>query len=365
MTAEPRAGSPASRGLAMPPEWVEHAATWLAWPHDPLTWVAGIEPAEAAFLEMIEALVPGERVELVVRDQAQAKRVLEHLGARGIEGQVAGARIGAEPGAGTVRLHPMGHVDAWIRDYGPTFVRDPAGTLAAIDWTFDAWGGKYETLAEDDRLAAPIAEVAGAEHVRVEAVMEGGSIDVDGRGTLLTTEQCLLNENRNPELSRDEIEQLLVDHLGIGTVLWLGQGIEGDDTDGHVDDVARFTEAGPVVLATEDDPADPNHAALSENLARLSTMTDARGRSIEVVELPMPEAVRFEGQRYPASYANFYVANEVVLLPVYDDPNDAVAAERLADLFPGRQIAPIDCRSLIVGMGACHCLTQQQPARSG
>ncbi len=348
MTLVPSPGSPADQGFTMPAEWAPHEATWLAWPRDPLTWVAGIEAAEQAFLAMVEALAPGERVEILVHDADQRERVEGLLAKRGIAGP---------------RLHVVRHVDSWVRDYGPTFVIDEAdGRLGAIDWTFDAWGGKYDALKADDRLGAWIAEAAGAERFRVDAVMEGGSIDVDGQGTLLTTEQCLLNDNRNPELTREEIERLLADHVGARTVLWLGKGIVGDDTDGHVDDIARFVATGKVVACSEEDPTSPNHEPLQANLDRLSTMTDARGRSLEVIELPMPAPVTWEGDPVPASYANFYIGEEAVLVPIYDDPSDTAALELLEDLLPERRVAPIPAQDLIVGMGACHCLTQQQPA---
>lgn len=348
MTASPSPGSPADQGFTMPAEWAPHEATWLAWPRDPLTWVAGIEAAEQAFLAMVQALSPGERVEILVHDQRQRDHVQARLTERAID---------------DARLHVVGHVDSWVRDYGPTFVIDDASQrLGAIDWTFDAWGGKYEALEADDRLGAWIAETAGARRFRVDAVMEGGSIDVDGQGTVLTTEQCLLNDNRNPALSQEDVERLLVDHLGVETVLWLGDGIVGDDTDGHVDDVARFVAPGTVVACVEEDPASPNHAPLQDNLDRLSTMTDARGRSLEVVELPMPRPVLWEGEPLPASYANFYLGDQAVLVPTFDDPADEEALELIGELFPEREARAIRATDLIVGMGACHCLTQQQPA---
>lgn len=351
----------------MPAEWSPHEATWLAWPHDPQTWIAGIEPAEDAFLDMIEALAPGERVELLAHDEAQARTIEARLDDRGLDQLQAppepeDAARQTVPDRGVVRIHVAGHADCWVRDYGPTFVVDEeTDRLAAIDWTFDAWGGKYETLAEDDRLGAFIAATAGAEHVRVDATMEGGSFDVDGEGRLLTTEQCLLHENRNPELSRAEIETLLAEHLGVQEVCWLGEGIVGDDTDGHVDDVARFAGPSTVLAAVEPDASDPNHEPLAENLRRLTAWAEAREDPVEIVELPMPDPVVFEGQRFPASYANLYIGNETVLVPVYDDPADAQALDHVRACFPKRSVAPIDAEPLIVGMGACHCLTQQVP----
>lgn len=339
--------SPAARGYRMPAEWEPHRATWLAWPRDPLTWINGVDRAENVFVAMVRALSAGEVVELLVHDEATRERVAERL---------------AEEGIANTRLHVAGHVDSWVRDYGPTFlVNDTTGERLGVDWTFNAWGDKYETLKQDDRLGAFICEAAGVEHLRVDAVMEGGSIEVNGRGTVLTTEQCLLNANRNPSMDRAAIEQLLLDHLGATKVLWLADGIEGDDTDGHVDDLTRFVGPRTVVTAVEEDERSPNHAPLRENRKRLASMTDQDGRPLEVVELPMPAYEDDDEGALPASYANFLIGNEAVLLPVFDDANDARAQRILEELFPDRRVVPIVSNDLIVGMGSCHCLSQQEP----
>lgn len=339
--------TPASLGYRMPAEWEPQASTWLAWPHDPLTWVQGIDVAEEAYLAMLHALTPSQPVDLLVTDARMRDRVADRL---------------QEEGIVNVRLHPADHADSWLRDTGPTFLTHrTSDALAAVNWRFNAWGGKYDTLLRDDRLGGVIAELAGARRFDVRAVMEGGSFEVNGAGTVLTTEQCLLNPNRNPSLDREALERLLCDHLGAEKVLWLGEGIAGDDTDGHVDDIARFVDPRTVVACVEPDASDPNHAPLAENLARLARMTDQDGRPLRVVELPMPSPVGDDEGRVPASYANFLVANEVVLLPTYDDPNDARARAILEKVFPGRRVVGVPSRPLIFGMGACHCLSQQQP----
>jgi agmatine deiminase len=335
-----------------PAEWEPHRATWLAWPHKEASWPGLLHRIPPLFVEMVRALATGERVEILVRDDedaAEVKRLLEEAGA----------------GMDRVGLHAIPTDDAWIRDHGPTFVarRDPAG-LVAVDWDYNAWGGKYPPWDQDVKVARRIAAHLGVERCCGGIILEGGSIDGDGDGTILTTESCLLNPNRNPELSRADIEDRLRRFLGAQRILWLGDGIVGDDTDGHVDDLTRFVAPGVVVTVVEDDPSDANHEALAENLRRLEAMEDARGRRLTVVKLPMPAPVLWEGQRLPASYANFYVANAVVLVPVFDDPRDGMALDTLARLFPNRRVVPIPARDLVWGLGACHCLTQQEPCMS-
>jgi agmatine deiminase len=254
--------------------------------------------------------------------------------------------------------------DAWIRDHGPIFVVHEERGLAITDWRYNAWGGKYPPYDLDDAVPSRLNETLRLPAFEPGIVLEGGSIDVNGCGTLLTTESCLLNLNRNPGLTRRDIEAVLRDSLGASNVLWLGDGIVGDDTDGHVDDLTRFVGPSTVVTAVEQDPADDNHRALQDNLLRLRSMKDEAGRPLEVVTLPMPPAVYHEGQRLPASYANFYIGNGAVLVPVFGHHRDEVACETLARLFPTRAIAPIDCTDLVQGLGAIHCLTQQQPIAS-
>lgn len=334
----------------MPAEWSPHAATWLAWPHDPATWPGKVREAEEVFVQMIRALAPHERVELLVKDAATES---------GVQARLADERVA------NVRLHRIPTADSWIRDYGPLFVKNDRGEVAFVDWVFNAWGGKYEALLADDGIPPRLEPVLGLRRFEAGLVLEGGSIDVNGAGTLLTTEQCLLNRNRNPSRSRAEIEQALRGFLGATHVLWLPEGIEGDDTDGHIDDVARFVDARTIVAAVEPDPRDANHRILRGNLERLRALRDPAGRPFRIVELPMPGRVEGPDGRLPASYANFYIANRVVLLPVFGQANDRRAQAALAPLFPGRRIVPIRCEHLVMGLGAIHCVTQQQPHGPG
>jgi len=262
-------------------------------------------------------------------------------------------------------FHPTN--DAWCRDHGPIFIQRPEldRPQAVIDWGFNAWGGKYPPYDLDDVIPTRIAQELSLPLFEPGIVLEGGSIDVNGRGTLLTTESCLLNPNRNPALSRPEIEQILRAYLGVRHILWLGDGIAGDDTDGHVDDLTRFVDERTVVTVVEEDPGDENYEPLQKNLERLGRMTDQDGLPLRVITLPMPQALWHEGQRLPASYANFYIANGVVLLPTYDPARDAEARATLQELFPSREVVGIDCTDLVWGLGAFHCVTQQWPMVAG
>jgi agmatine deiminase len=266
---------------------------------------------------------------------------------------------------GNVFFHDNPTNDAWCRDHGPIFVhRQSAGKTeeAILDWGYNAWGGKYPPYDLDDVIPTRIGRELGIPVYYPGMVLEGGSIDVNGRGTLLTTEACLLNPNRNPQLDREAIEASLRRHLGVRNILWLGDGIAGDDTDGHIDDLTRFVDPTTVVTVVEEDPADQNHEPLQKNLERLRTMRDQDGTPLRVVTLPMPRPIHQEGQRLPASYANFYIANGLVLLPTYDPERDAEAQATLQGLFPGRDVVGIDCTDLVWGLGAFHCVTQQWPA---
>jgi agmatine deiminase len=331
-----------------PAEWEEHAATWLVWPHNPETWPARLARIPPVFARIVRALLPGERVEILVG--SAAARV-------GAEIVLAEARALGQ----TVGFHEIPTNDSWIRDFGPVFVQSPQGHSCALDWGYNAWGGKYPPWDLDQKAAQQVAALAGAEHIDRPMIFEGGSIDGDGQGTLLTTESCLLNPNRNPELSGADIERELREQLGATKLLWLADGIAGDDTDGHVDDLTRFVAPGRVVTVMEDDPADVNYVNLRENRERLTGMRDAAGRRLEIIELPMPRALRDGSERLPASYANFYIANAAVLVPIFQDEADATALGILAELFPDRAVVGIDARDLVAGLGACHCLTQQQP----
>jgi agmatine deiminase len=336
----------------MPPEWAPHRGTWLSWPHKTESWPGKFEPVPLVFAEIVRHLVPHETVHINVAGGEQEAEVRELL---------RRAAVAAE----AVRFHHHPTDDAWCRDHGPIFLeRDTAAgrEQLILDWGYNAWGGKYPPFERDDVVPTRIARELGLPVVSPGIVLEGGSIDVNGAGLLLTTEQCLLNPNRNPTLSKAEIEGYLRDYLGVRKILWLGDGIEGDDTDGHIDDLTRFTDPGTVVTVVEDDPRDANYGPLRDNLERLRSMTDEAGRPFRIVELPMPPAMYQEGQRLPASYANFYIANGVVLLPGYDARRDTAARDALAPLFPGRRIEIIPCTDLVWGLGAIHCVTQQWPA---
>jgi len=262
-----------------------------------------------------------------------------------------------------IHLHAFPSYEPWCRDHGPIFLRN-AQELAVVDWRYNAWGGKYPPCDLDDAVPQRVAELLGLCLFSPPMILEGGSIEVNGEGTLLTTEACLLNKNRNPDLSKDEIEQYLRDYLGVHQILWLGEGIVGDDTDGHIDDLTRFVDSHTLVTIVEEDPADENYALLRENTERLRAMRDAAGQPWRIVELPMPGRIQSDGQRLPASYANFYIANEVVVVPGFDHPNDAKAREILQSLFPTRRVVMEPALDLIWGLGAFHCITQQQPALS-
>lgn len=339
---------PASRGYTMPAEWRPHRGTWLSWPHRESSWPGNFAPVPGVIAEMIRHLAPGEQVHVNVADAAMEQSARNVL---------ADARVSAD----NVFFHHFPTNDAWCRDHGPIFVQRPGGEQLILDWGYNAWGGKYPPFDLDDQIPRRVGEKFGIEVVSPGMILEGGSIDVNGLGTLLTTEQCLLHPNRNPDLSRDDIEQRLRDNLGVSNILWLGEGIIGDDTDGHIDDITRFVDERTIVTVIEDDPADENHRILADNLERLHGMRDQDGEPFRIVTMPMPRPVWYEDQRLPASYANFYIGNEVVLLPGYDVERDEIARATLQDLFPTRRVVVIDCTALIWGLGAFHCLTQQWP----
>ena len=336
----------------MPAEWARHRGTWLSWPHKEASWPGNFAPIPAVIAEMIRHLAPGEEVHINVNGDA-------------MEQHARFALTDAHVPTANVFFHHNPTDDAWCRDHGPIFVQRMTGDAREeliLDWGYNAWGNKYPPFDHDDVIPTRI----GAEFdIPVEhpgIILEGGSIDVNGRGTLLTTEACLLNRNRNPTLTRRQIEKKLRDNLGVSHILWLGDGIVGDDTDGHIDDLTRFVDEQTVVTVIEHDPSDENYGPLRENRRRLDEMCDQDGNPLRVVDLPMPPPLHYDDQRLPASYANFYIGNDVVLLPGYDRETDAVAAATLQPLFPTRRVVTIDCRALVWGLGAFHCLTQQWPA---
>lgn len=341
--------TPRARGYFMPAEWEPHDAVWLAWPHDRATFGDGLPEVERTYASLIYEIHETETVHLFVLDADARRRVAALLQESGVD-------------TARVRFHERGYADVWLRDCGPTFVvRRPEPGLAMVHWIFNAWGGKYEELKKDASLPLTIQKELGVPRFEPGVVLEGGSIEVNGRGTLLTTRQCLLHPNRNPRLDRAGIESVLGENLGVSRVLWLNEGVAGDDTDGHIDDIARFTAPDTVVCAVEDDPKDANYAALRENFELLRLSRDQDGRPLKVLRLPMPAAVTDAGGRLPASYANFYIGNGVVLVPAFGCPQDAAALEVLSKAFPGRRLAPIPCRALVRGLGTLHCVSQQQP----
>ena len=333
----------------MPAEWEPHAATWIGWPHNVTDWPGKFPPIPWVYGEIVRTLAPGEVVRILVNSrvqQAQASRILKKAG-------VDLARVDFLP-------FPTNR--GWTRDFGPIFVRGETG-LAIARFHFNAWA-KYKDWKKDEKIPERAAKHFKLPLIGAKIILEGGSIEVNGRGTLITTEECLLDPNvqtRNPGLSRLELETVFRDTLGVTNTLWLGKGIAGDDTHGHVDDLCRFVKLGTVVLCREDNPKDPNYRPLAENRERLQGMHLEKGASIEVIDLPMPAPLYFDGVRLPASYANFYIANAAVLVPTFNDPKDRTALGILAELFPDRPVVGIHAVDLVWGLGTIHCLTQQEP----
>ena len=336
--------TPRSLGFRMPAEWEPHEATWLAWPHNRADWPGKFAPIEWVYCEIVRKLAASERVRILIQNQD-----LEQAARRKL--QKAGADLNA------VEFFRIPTDRVWTRDHCPLFVKRGPGEMAVVNWRFNAWA-KYKDWKRDNAVPRALARKLTMREWEPGLVLEGGSIDVNGAGTLLTTEECLLSpvQARNPGLPREGIERALADYLGARRIVWLNRGIVGDDTHGHVDDLARFTGPDTVALASERDRGDANYDILRENAAIL------RRYPLRVVKLPMPAPVVFDGRRLPASYANFYIANKVVLVPTFNDPADRVALAALARLFPGREVAGIHAVDLVWGLGTLHCLTQQQPA---
>ena len=332
----------------MPAEWEPHKATWLSWPRrEGISFPDSFDRVLPALREMVAALTESEQVCINVCNGAHEAEALNVLKGLPLE---------------RVSFHRIPTNEPWCRDHGPVFLRrDSDPKLAVVDWDYNAWGNKYPPFDLDEVVPTRVAELLQLPVFYPRMILEGGSIDVNGAGALLTTESCLLNKNRNPNLTREQIEQRLRDFLGVNEILWLGDGIEGDDTDGHIDDLARFVSENRVVTGVEENRDDTNFGPLQANLARLREMK-VGGRDIDIVTLPMPEKIVRENLRLPASYANFYIANTCVLVPTFADPADDGALATLRELFPNRRVIGIDCRELIWGLGTFHCLTQQQPA---
>jgi agmatine deiminase len=343
-------GTPAAAGFRRPAEWEPQAAVWLSWPHRRQTWPGHFRPIPAKFAEIVAHISRYERVCVNIARPRQ---------------QRAWALINrAKADLAHVEFFDHDTDDCWCRDHGPIFVKNGrTGEVALTDWRFNSWGGKHPPWDLDDRIPRRISRALGLRRFAVDMVLEGGSIDVNGAGQLLTTESCLLNPNRNPQLGRADIERRLREHLGIAEVLWLGAGIAGDDTDGHVDDLSRFYRVDGIVTAVERNPHDVNHRALRDNLERLRGHRAAGGGRLTIVELPMPKPCYYRRHRLPATYANFLILNGAVLMPAFRQPaRDGEAAELLGACFPGRAIVAVDCLDLVWGLGTLHCISQQQPA---
>ncbi|MFQ5672302.1 MAG: agmatine/peptidylarginine deiminase [Nitrospinales bacterium] len=340
--------TPAALGYRMPAEWEPHSATWLTWPHDRDYW-PDMRAMESLYVAMIDALAEGESIHLLVNDNTLAQSVVEKL---------------SRENRDRVELHLVPTNDIWIRDYGPNFLSADAGggrkKLACNRWLFNAWGGKYD-MRDDARAARILAGRAGWPTFQPDMVLEGGAIEVNGKGTCLTTEQCLLNPNRNTGLTREQVERRLSDFLGVRKIIWCKGGIRGDDTDGHIDNLARFVNSNTVLCAWEEDEADANYANLKENCEILCRAEDQDGNPLNVVRLPMPGYVGDGQTRWPASYANFYIGNRAVLVPIYNHANDRAAMDLIGGFFPDRRVVGIPARTLITGQGGIHCITQQQP----
>lgn len=353
------AAIPQELGYRMPAEWEPHEATWLAWPHNPEDWPGKFQAIPWLYAEIVRLLAARELVHILVEDAKARQRITGILNRAGTN-------------LDRVNFHQWPTDRSWTRDTGPIFVRNGAGQVGITNWQFNGWA-KYSNWQLDEQVPGRVAALLGVPEwqptIKLEdgssrrLVLEGGSIDSNGQGVLLTTEECLLSEvqQRNPGVGRAQLEQAFHDYLGVDQVIWLGQGIAGDDTHGHVDDTSRFVAKATILTAVEPDTSDPNHAPLAENLRRLKAARTLEGKQFTLVELPMPRPVIFRGQRLPASYANFYLANGLVLVPTFHDPNDRIALNTLSALFPNREVIGIHGVDLVWGLGTLHCMTQQQP----
>ena len=341
--------TPKSLGYWFPAEWEKHHSTWLSYPHNKASWPGKIETIFSFYNDFIRTISRGEMVNINVTDEM-------------MKAEVAGAleKAGVKPGQIRLHIHPTN--DAWCRDYGPAFLVNPYADQkkVIVNWDYNAWGNKYP-YDLDDQISTRVANYLKLPIYTPGIIMEGGSVDFNGQGTLLTTTACLLHKNRNPELSRDQLEKYLIDYYGVEQVLWLGDGIEGDDTNGHIDDITRFVNANTVIIMVEPNKADYNHSILKKNLENLKNMRLINGKQLNIVELPMPDPVYYDGQRLPASYANFYICNAGVIVPIYKCRQDQTAIDLLSQCFPDRPVIGIDSVEIIWGLGSWHCLSQQEP----
>ena len=341
--------TPKQLGYYFPAEFAQHSATWLSWPHKEASWPGKIETIYPVYCEFIKRVAEGEKVKINVAHEAMKKNAISHL-----------EKAKANFNNIEFFFHPTN--DAWCRDHGPAFLIHPTEKKKMIvDWGHNAWGGKYPPFDLDDVIPSLIADHYKIPVVHPGIVMEGGSVEFNGRGTLLTTTSCLLNPNRNPSLNQKQIEQYLSDYYGVTNILWLGDGIVGDDTDGHIDDLTRFVNEDTVVTVVEHSKNDENYETLQENLKTLSTLRLESGKQINIIELPMPSKIIYEDMRLPAAYANFYICNNYVIVPTYRDKNDEKALDTLQQCFPSRKVIGLDSWDIIWGLGSFHCLSQQEP----
>ncbi len=340
---------PAAQGFTFPAEWIKHTATWLSWPHKEASWPGKLDSVYAPYCEFIKIVSAGELVRINVSDKQMQDFATWHLNAAGVD-------------MNRVQFFEFPTNDAWCRDHGPAFLVNPdIKQKAVVDWGYNAWGGKYPPYDLDDVIPTRIAEYFNLPVFNPGIVMEGGSVDFNGMGTLLTTRACLLNTNRNPHLNQQQIEEYLQNYYGVQQVLWLGDGIIGDDTDGHIDDITRFVSHDTVLTVVEENKSDENYHILQDNLKELKTMRLLSGKQLNVIELPMPTPVVYDDQLLPASYANFYISNAAVIVPTYRCANDDKALNIIQQSFPDRKVLGIDSTDIIWGLGSFHCLSQQEP----
>ena len=342
--------TPRELGYYFPAEFAPHAATWLSWPHKEASWPGKINAIYPSYVKFIKELIKGERVKINVVDAAMQQQATDWM-----------TRFDVDLAKVDFFIHPTN--DAWCRDHGPAFLINPSAhpQKVIVDWGYNAWGNKYPPYDLDDVIPTRIAEHYGLQVWHPGIVMEGGSVEFNGKGTLLTSTACLLNPNRNPHLNQEQIEKYLRDYYGVEQILWVDEGIVGDDTDGHIDDTVRFVNADTVLATVESDRTDENYALLQHNLQQLKAMRLIDGKPLNIIELPMPSPLSYEGQRLPCSYANFYIANHAVIVPVFNCKQDETALRIIEQCFPGREVVGIDSVDIIWGLGSFHCLSQQEP----